>query len=289
MNQNRKFAVIGGDLRSIRLANLLHMKGNFVNAFGICHEDLIAPRCADLTEALDKSELLILPLPMLNKSDCIYAPFYKDSIELNDLLRAMNKNQILFGGKISAGAKKRMDMHGVYAVDYFQREDLTVANAMITAEGAMQTLLNVYQKTVCSSKILILGYGRIGKFLAKILSGFSADITVAGRRDDTRIWVTSSGYHYADIHDDKTYTGAFDVVFNTAPNPILTKERIMTLQKDCIIIDLASAPGGTDFDAASAYGIQALHALSLPGKTAPISAGDAIASTILNICNDLGV
>ncbi len=290
MDIQRNFAVIGGDMRIVSLANALYAENNNVTVYGICDSILLkAPCTADLAQAVYNADVLILPLPMLGADGYINAPMSAEKTELASVLRLMNKNQILLGGKIQNAAKKLMDIHGVYCIDYFEREDLTVTNAMITAEGAVQTLLAAYRKALCRSKILILGFGRIGKFLVKILSGFGADITVAGRRTDTKAWVTSNGYAYANMHDNAVYQTNFDIVINTVPNMVLTASRLDMLPADCLILDLASAPGGTDFAYAGSIGIKAIHALSLPGKTAPISAGEAIKDTVLNICNDLGV
>ena len=55
------------------------------------------------------------------------------------------------------------------------------------------------------------------------------------------------------------------------------------MQSDALILDLASKPGGVDWDAAQALGRRVVWALSLPGKTAPFTAGEIIAKTILHM------
>jgi dipicolinate synthase subunit A len=54
------------------------------------------------------------------------------------------------------------------------------------------------------------------------------------------------------------------------------------LSRDTVLIDLASAPGGVDAEAAANLGIRVIFALSLPGKYAPVSAGHIIAQTVLS-------
>ena len=117
----------------------------------------------------------------------------------------------------------------------------------------------------------------------KPIIGFGAELTVAGRRPETEAWVRSSGIDYTSISAEESYSDKYDIIINTVPELILTKTRLDMLSKECLIVDLASTPGGTDFAHASALGIQAIHALSLPGKTAPISAGKALYDTIINI------
>ena len=59
------------------------------------------------------------------------------------------------------------------------------------------------------------------------------------------------------------------------------------LQPECLIIDLASRPGGVDFEAAGELGLKTIWALSLPGKVAPITAGGIIRDTVLHMMADL--
>ncbi len=290
MLQKRAFTIIGGDARIVRLANLLHAEGNSVIVHGIYnHSKLIAPSSTDLAQTIYEGNICILPLPMLDKDGNIHAPYTDEPIRIDTILNHMSKDKILLAGNIPTATQKQLSIHGIHAIDYFKREDLTVTNAMLTAEGAVQTLLNHYPDTLCNAKILILGFGRIGKFLAKLLSGFGCKITVAGRRPDTQAWIEALGLDYADIRAAESYSKAYEIIINTVPHPVLTAERINRLSESSLILDLASGEGGTDFVHAKNLGIQAIHALSLPGKTAPLAAGAAIKNAILNICNDLGV
>ena len=52
---------------------------------------------------------------------------------------------------------------------------------------------------------------------------------------------------------------------------------LLAMQPGALIIDLASGSGGTDFAAAEKLGLAAVHALSLPGKVAPQTAGELLA------------
>ena len=70
---------------------------------------------------------------------------------------------------------------------------------------------------------------------------------------------------------------------------ILPAEILKNIQKNALVIDLASKPGGVDFSAAKALGIKVIWALSLPGKVAPVTSGKIIKDTIMNIMTELGV
>jgi len=80
-----------------------------------------------------------------------------------------------------------------------------------------------------------------------------------------------------------------DIVFNTVPAMVLDRDLLFKLNKEALIIDLASKPGGVDFLAAEELGIKTIHALGLPGKTAPVSAARIIKDTIYNILEERGI
>ena len=73
-----------------------------------------------------------------------------------------------------------------------------------------------------------------------------------------------------------------DTVINTIPAPVLPRKMLEKLPRGALVIDLASLPG------AEALGIRAEHALALPGKCAPDTAGALIAQTVLTILQERG-
>ena len=56
------------------------------------------------------------------------------------------------------------------------------------------------------------------------------------------------------------------LVFNTIPAPVFTRAVLARLKEGCIVIDLASLPGGVDFSAAQELGLKAVQALSPAGQ-----------------------
>jgi len=130
---------------------------------------------------------------------------------------------------------------------------------------------------------LCLGFGRIGKVLAKMLSGIGANVSVAARKASDFAWISAYGYTPLHIEKLEDKIGKYDVVFNTVPHLILDFSLLSKLKKDVLVIDLASRPGGTAFDVARQLGVKVKWELSLPGRVAPQTAGKIIANTILNI------
>lgn len=291
MSQQKSFAVIGGDMRQIFLANSLADDNMSVTAYGFDEgtQHLRVKPSLSLADAIKNAGIIILPLPALSEAGIINTPFFSGKIEACELLESMNKNQILLGGKIETSLKTLADIHNVYSVDYFLREELTVLNAIPTAEGGISIALSEMPTTLCGSRCLVTGFGRIGKVLAKMLDGIGAKVCVAARKPEAFAWVDVYGYEKCRTNEIEKRAGSFDVIFNTVPARLFDERTLKNVRSDCLIIDLASKPGGVDFEAAKNLGVKVIWALSLPGRVAPISAGVIIKQTILNICTELGV
>ncbi|MBQ3561317.1 MAG: hypothetical protein IJA06_05855, partial [Oscillospiraceae bacterium] len=110
-----------------------------------------------------------------------------------------------------------------------------------------------------------------------------AKVTVAARRCSDLAWIRSEGMEPLEFRLIDEEIGRFKAVFNTVPAPVLGREQLMLMDKSAMVIDLASEPGGTDFEAAKELGITAEKALGLPGKFAPKTAGEIVKDTVLNI------
>ena len=127
------------------------------------------------------------------------------------------------------------------------------------------------------SNALVVGLGRCGLPLARSLAALGARVTVAVRRREVRALAESFGFSTINFDQLQCEAHNYDFLFNTVPAPVLTEEILSKVRKDAIIIDIASAPGGTDFAAANRLGIKNFLSLGLPGKVAPITAGKILA------------
>lgn len=136
------------------------------------------------------------------------------------------------------------------------------------------------------SSCLIVGHGRIAKALMRILRGLGANVTVAARKYGDLAEIEAEGCHAVHIAALAGRVSSADVVFNTVPSRVLTRETLSRLRRDALVIDLASKPGGVDLGAAAEMCIKTIWALSLPGKAAPISAGEIILETIGNCLSE---
>ncbi|MGI6778009.1 MAG: dipicolinate synthase subunit DpsA [Acetivibrionales bacterium] len=287
----KKYTIIGGDLRSIKLANLLASEGNNVNIYGFKKTgfELGIKESEDVGVAINGSEIIVGPLPCSNDDETINAPFHTEEIYINDILRKMSKNQLFIAGRISSKISHIAEVYNVYSVDMFKREELAILNAIPTAEGAIQIAMEEMPITLHSSNSLILGFGRIGKTLAKMLYGIGANVFVEARKYSDIAWISSYGYKAIHFNDLGSNLKEMDIIFNTIPYVVLDTEMLKKINTECLVIDLASKPGGVDFEKAKELRIKVIWALSLPGKVAPVTAAKVIKETIYNIIEELGV
>ncbi|MGE5328655.1 MAG: NAD(P)-dependent oxidoreductase, partial [Deltaproteobacteria bacterium] len=165
-------------------------------------------------------------------------------------------------------------------------EEMSVLNAIPTAEGAIQLALEEMPITLHDSKALVLGYGRIGKVLSKMLHGIGAKVYVAARKYSDLAWIEANGYTPIRMSDFSVWLNEFDVIFNTVPHVILDAKELQNIKMNALIVDLASKPGGINFEKAKEIGLKAIWALSLPGKVAPVTAAKYIKDTIYNIISE---
>ncbi len=249
MANNRSFAIIGGDMRQIRLSNALYESGERVSVYGFCADTpyLKLTPAQTLDDALIDATMIILPLPLSLEPGIINTPFSDDKIHINTLLEKMTKNQILLGGKIDTQLKTLLDIHNIYYVDYFLREELNVLNAIPTAEGGISIALNETATTLNGSKCLVTGFGRIGKVLCKMLDGMGAKVCACARSPEAFSWIDVYGYDKCSFDQLDKAINNYDIIFNTVPHTIITKKVLEKMSPDALVIDLASKPGGVDY------------------------------------------
>ena len=284
-----KFAVTGGDMRQAKLAELLAFDGHEVAAFAIDRTRLAGVTRADtVRDAVSGADCVVLPLPASSKEGILNAPLSAGTHTVREVLAAVSPRQLVCAGRADAELRALASDMGLTLVDYFEREELAVENAAATAEGAVQLIMEELPITLSGAECLVIGYGRIGKILCHRLRGMGARVTASARKYSDAAWIRALGFSAADTRALEGTLGRYDVVVNTVPARVLGESRLKELRPGCLCLDLASKPGGMDFDAASRLGIKAVWALSLPGEVAPVTAGAAIRDTIYNILTEWG-
>lgn len=286
-------SIIGGDLRIVNLIELLAKDDFLIYTYGLENsEDLIecenVKKCASITELVGSSEIIIGPQPMMNDQENISAPFAEEKIPIDELISEMsNKNKIFLAGKISENVEEKLKEGNIKSIDLLKREELVVLNTIATAEGTIQLAMENTQRTIHGSNILIMGFGRVGKVLAKMLDGIGAKVSCEARKNSDIAWIKAYGYNPIHLSELDTVLGDYDIIINTIPFQILDESRLKYVKKECTILDLSSTPGGVDRNAARKMGLKLIWALSLPGKVAPMTSAEFIKETLHHILKEL--
>lgn len=291
MKQECTFWVIGGDLRQAHLAQLLARDGHTVCTYALEQGAHAAPDAQVRTAltGIDGADCVIFPLPVCSSPGTLSAPLSGQEHPLSSISDFLTSTQLICGGRFDKETRSAFAQRGLAAHDYFEREELIVANAVPTAEGAVQIAMEELPITIHNACVLITGYGRVGKACAQRFAALGAKVTVAARSWEQLAWVDAGGLNAEHISRLPDLLGGCDLVINTIPSPVLSRDALYALRPDALVIDLASKPGGVDMEAATQLGRRVIWALSLPGKVAPITAGACIRDTIYNILREAGI
>lgn len=287
MSDIKTFGVIGGDKRNILLSDILKKDGHYVKIFGF---DNISHIYTNNTydyfiNKISKIKYVILPIVPTKDYKTIFMPFSSMNVGLDNKLIDLLKNKIVFCGKKELLYKSNKKFESLTIKDYSSSEDFMILNALPTAEAAISIALQEHEKILFGSNCLITGFGRIGKILSKLLKAFGSNVEVSARKNSDISWIEVLGYTPINNKNLKDIS-KYDLIFNTVPNMILNKHLLSKCKKDVIIIDLASKPGGTDFEFAEKNNIKVIHALGLPGKCTPYSAANIIKKSIYKIIKE---
>ena len=288
---NTSFAIIGGDLRIVKLAKMLADDGNKVYTYGLENAEELKDNsniimAEKLTEAVKDIEIVIGPIPFSSNGKEINTPFSDKKISVRELMHVINA-KILIAGTIAPDVYDLANDEYIEIIDIMKREELAVLNTISTAEGAIEIIIANTNKIIHGSKVLILGFGRIGKVLARKLAGLSAKVTCAARKDEDLAWIKAYGHIGTNINTIGENLSEYDVIINTVPHLILTEERIKHVKDDSLLVDLASNPGGIDKKAAKNKNLKLIWALALPGKVAPVTTAEFIKDTVYNILTEI--
>ncbi len=295
MKTKTKIALLGGDLRQYTAAVALSHGPWEIMMWGLDKsggEETEIVFCKSYEEALADSVGVILPLPASTDGAFLNAPFDASGarLRLADLSEQLPAGSVIVGGRIPTEFSANAEARGIKVRDYFESEEFQIQNAYTTAEAALSIAMNSLDKNIYGAKIAITGYGRIAKHLVRLLKNLGAEVTVAARKDSDLAWAFSIGCHVLKLDAKGSglarLTHGFDVIYNTVPHWLFDRTFLEAADQSTFIIDLASVPGGVDICAAKELGSNVLWATSLPGKYAPMSAGNLIASCIDRILRE---
>ncbi|HVJ47746.1 dipicolinate synthase subunit DpsA [Desulfitobacterium sp.] len=275
-----RLAVIGGDDRELFLIPELKKLGAYIVGVGF---EKAAPteglnQASSLIEAVKQADALLFPMYGTDERGVVKAKYSNSPIVLNkEVLQAIPTHVPLFIGWARTALKSAADMLGIRIVETAFLDEIAILNSIPSAEGAIAMAMDSSVITIHGSQSFVLGLGRNGWTIARTLKGMGAQVTGVARKPADLARATEMGLkvvHFSDLEDE---IGRADFIFNTVPQLMLDKVMLEQVSKDAVIIDIASIPGGTDFEYAELLGIKAMLAPGLPGMVAPKSAGKILA------------
>lgn len=281
MTAQRKIAFIGGDKRMVYCAKAFSIDGYDVSLSGFeMLREKFSLNHLPIESSVLSSDAVVLPLPCV-KVGKLNAPFSNSEIK-DEYLTALLNEKPVFTSMKSKLLSTFQNLNEDNIFDYSARDDFAIQNAIPTAEGALSIAIDNHEGAIFKSRCLVCGYGRIGKVLSKRLYDMGADVTVSARKQSDIAYIDSLSYKSiktSEISSQKP----FDIIFNTVPFLVFDAYTLRKVAKNALVIDLASKPGGVDFEAASMLDIKAIEALALPGKYSPKFSGTVIKNTIINM------
>lgn len=279
------FLCVGGDARQTYTAQALTKLGK-VYTYGMDDKGENTIPLSSPEQLTEKADVLVLPLM---KGDGLLIPACRNiKVSCSDVSPHLNKNALVTGGLLRRDQIEYFSSLGFDVKDYYKREELVIRNCIPTAEGALQIAMQELAVTVNGSAVLVIGYGRVAKACAKLFRAVGAQVTISARKLSALAEAEGSGYDTTLISALADCLGKYTIIINTVPAMILDEKLLGVMDKNSLIIDLASRPGGVDFDAAAKMNRRVVWALGLPAKAAPMTAGEIIARTVTDILHERG-
>ncbi len=276
-----QFLIMGGDSRQICLNRLLSQAGARTRFY---YDRPSSP--FSLREAMENSHIILCPVPFTKDGKTVYSENSLPGLEIHTFTACLKNTHILFGGNIPSSVRERCDSLSIPCHDFMQMEDVAWKNAVATAEGAVAEAIALSPRNLYRSRCLVFGYGRCASILADRLKGMGASVTVAGRDASQLVRAHCLGYDTCLLKELETIIGEFDFIFNTIPSLVLDAALAKQLQENAAVIDIASAPGGVDFQALERLNIRARLCPGLPGRYSPLSSAIILYEAVMEHIRD---
>ena len=299
--QTINIAIVGGDLRQIYLANSLAEEGYTVTIYGNDCSYYDLPQffveqfiqqviiSNSLPDILTSNPIIIGPVPFSKDNTHINAPVKDNNLTIAHFLQNLTKRPIIISGSMKPSVTAFLDTHSIPYYDFMKSDAITIYNAIATAEGTIVEAIKRSTINLQDSNSLVIGFGRCGSILANKLHALNTNVTVAVRRPEVAANVYACGLQSISFSDLKRLASSYDFIFNTVPSMVLDKSILRVLNPNVTIIDIASNPGGTDFEYARKHNLNAVLCLGLPGIYAPKTSALIIKQYTLDILSKVNL
>ncbi len=279
--------IFGGDARQLEVSRILKERGDhvFLVGFEQANVQLNGVKTILLEELPYSSiDLFVLPVSGVKKGGVVEAPFSAKPLVLTREMAGRLPAGCLVISGIDTPALKELVSREILFI--FDREDVAILNSIPTAEGTLMLAMQKTTRTIHGSRVLVIGLGRIGITIARLFQQVGAFVSTAVRETGKFARATEMQVNPIYMENVQKEIGNFDIIINTVPSLVITQALIKQIKPSALILDLASYPGGTDFAAAAEAGIQTIHALGLPGKVAPETAGEILGRVLIDAVHE---
>ena len=282
------YYVVGGDRRSCYMSLSLAEKGSNVfhfdpydadllrhspvtiisGASGVGFRRLIEGECA--SPSVEMLKAIILPVPVTRDGEFV------------------NEFDIVFGGGIGKYMSDTNE-NSPYVFDFLADDVVAERNAVATAEGTVCDAEELSDINIDGSVCLVTGFGKCARVLAERLASWGADVIVMARRPKQRSDAALIGYKVMSFEDVPIYghvLSEVDFCFNTVPARVICEDILSQFHQGAVVVDIASMPGGVDFDYCKEHDIPYRHSLGIPGRLSPRTSGIILADAAVKVASN---
>lgn len=277
-------AVIGGDARQLEVIRKLNEwdASLYLIGFDQLDQGFTGETRVSLDEAnFEVMDAILLPISGTSTEGEVETTFSNETLRLStEYLKRTPSHCTVFSGISNDFLDQCIEDSGRRLIKLLERDDVAIYNSIPTAEGTIMMVIQNTDMTIHDSTVMVLGLGRTGMTVARMMAALGAHVKVGARRPEHLARITEMGLK--PFHLDALAREAMniDICINTVPAPILSANVLSQMPPATLIVDLASKPGGTDFRYADKRGIKALLAPGLPGIVAPKTAGEIVAKVL---------
>lgn len=203
---------------------------------------------------------------------------------IDSFIKKLTPDHIIIGGNFPAAVTDYCAMHDIPCYDVLQSPSFGRLNTRLTAEGLLAQVMSKTPFSVLESKILLIGYGRCGKEIARIFSNYSKKIVITEKNQKSVSAAPANGFKCFSpdkIRGNKSLLAQTNIIINTAPDVPIASSFFTYIPSDCYVFQVASGPLLLP---ETFHGIL-INCPGIPGKYAPKTAGSKLAAEICKYCD----
>ncbi|MED4053782.1 dipicolinic acid synthetase subunit A [Niallia taxi] len=285
-----KIAIIGGDARQLEIVRKLTEQHAQLSLVGFEQLDhAFAGATKEKIDNVDFSmiDAIILPVKGTDLNGQVDTIFSNEKVFLTEeMLEKTPSHCTIYSGITNDYLNGIIKRTNTVLVQLFNRDDVAILNSIPTVEGTIMMAIQHTDTTIHGSNILVLGLGRVGMSVARTFHALGGKVKVAASESEHLARILEMGLTPIPLNELESAVCDIDICINTIPHPVVTSPVIEKMPLHTLIIDLASKPGGTDFQYAEKRGVKALLAPSLPGIVAPKTAGNILAEVLSQLLQE---